>query len=123
MIFLRKLIVDKVANLCYYILVANQYAPLAQKVEHMTFNHGVRSSTLRWSTKPVAFATGFFFFLMMLGVKLGFIGMFALIFRDCFAPLFQKRKPSGLSDNRPFLLIAFLWAYFGKEKRLKSFGV
>ncbi len=25
--------------------------PLAQMVEHMTFNHGVRSSTLRWVTK------------------------------------------------------------------------
>ena len=29
----------------------------------MTFNHGVRSSTLRWSTKPVAKATGFSFFI------------------------------------------------------------
>ena len=28
-----------------------EYDPLAQKVEHMTFNHGVRSSTLRWITK------------------------------------------------------------------------
>ena len=27
------------------------FAPLAQLVEHMTFNHGVRSSILRWSTK------------------------------------------------------------------------
>ena len=27
------------------------FAPLAQKVEHLTFNQGVRSSTLRWSTK------------------------------------------------------------------------
>ena len=26
------------------------YDPLAQMVEHMTFNHGVRSSTLRWIT-------------------------------------------------------------------------
>ena len=26
------------------------YAPLAQLVEHMTFNHGVRSSNLRWRT-------------------------------------------------------------------------
>ena len=49
--------------------------------------------------------------------------MFALVFCDCFAPLFQKRKPSGLSDNRPFLLIAFLWAYFGKEKRLNGFAI
>ena len=24
--------------------------PLAQMAEHMTFNHGVRSSTLRWVT-------------------------------------------------------------------------
>ena len=27
-----------------------QYVPLAQSVEHMTFNHGVRSSNLRWVT-------------------------------------------------------------------------
>lgn len=27
------------------------YAPVAQLVEHMTFNHGVRSSILRRSTK------------------------------------------------------------------------
>ena len=27
------------------------YGSLAQSVEHMTFNHGVRSSTLRWITK------------------------------------------------------------------------
>ena len=28
----------------------NQYGPLAQMAEHVTFNHGVRSSTLRWLT-------------------------------------------------------------------------
>ena len=28
----------------------NEYDPLAQSVEHMTFNHGVRSSNLRWVT-------------------------------------------------------------------------
>ena len=27
------------------------YGSLAQSVEHMTFNHGVRSSNLRWVTK------------------------------------------------------------------------
>ena len=32
------------------------FAPVAQKVEHMTFNHGVRSSTLRWITKTKATA-------------------------------------------------------------------
>ena len=49
--------------------------------------------------------------------------MFALTFRDCFAPLFQKRKPSGLSEKTAFLLLAFLCAYFGKEKRLNSFAI
>ncbi len=28
----------------------NMHDPLAQSVEHMTFNHGVRSSSLRWVT-------------------------------------------------------------------------
>ena len=31
-----------------------QYAPLAQSVEHMTFNHVVRSSILRWGTNKYA---------------------------------------------------------------------
>ena len=39
------------ANVCGIICKYDERAPLAQKVEHMTFNHGVRSSTLRWSTK------------------------------------------------------------------------
>ena len=29
----------------------NKYDPLAQSVEHLTFNQGVRSSNLRWITK------------------------------------------------------------------------
>ena len=37
--------------ICDIICKYDERAPLAQKVEHMTFNHGVRSSTLRWSTK------------------------------------------------------------------------
>jgi hypothetical protein len=49
--------------------------------------------------------------------------MFALALRDCFAPLFQKRKPSGLSEKTAFLLLAFLCASYGKEKRLKSLGI
>ena len=28
-----------------------KYDPLAQSVEHLTFNQGVRSSNLRWVTK------------------------------------------------------------------------
>ena len=31
--------------------MVNEIDPLAQMAEHMTFNHGVRSSTLRWVTK------------------------------------------------------------------------
>ena len=40
-------------NLCYNNQVAKKsnIDPLAQMAEHMTFNHGVRSSTLRWVTK------------------------------------------------------------------------
>ena len=30
--------------------MVNEIDPLAQMAEHMTFNHGVRSSTLRWVT-------------------------------------------------------------------------
>ena len=29
------------------------YGSLAQSVEHMTFNHGVRGSIPRWATKPL----------------------------------------------------------------------
>ena len=32
-------------------LDTDTYGPLAQSAEHMTFNHGVRSSNLRWLTK------------------------------------------------------------------------
>ena len=42
--------VDKLLLICYYIVVQTN-APVAQLVEHMTFNHGVRSSILRRSTK------------------------------------------------------------------------
>ena len=43
---------DKKRFLWYNIWVAkNILDPLAQMAEHMTFNHGVRSSTLRWVTK------------------------------------------------------------------------
>ncbi len=43
-------------------LGVKKIAPLAQMVEHMTFNHGVRSSTLRWSTKkPRPVGRGFLF--------------------------------------------------------------
>ena len=39
----------------------NEYDPLAQAVEHLTFNQGVRSSILRWVTKKSdAFASDFF---------------------------------------------------------------
>ncbi len=41
---------DKHRELWYNVRVAKIDDPLAQKVEHMTFNHGVRSSTLRWVT-------------------------------------------------------------------------
>ena len=34
-----------------YIGSANTLDPLAQTVEHLTFNQGVRSSSLRWVTK------------------------------------------------------------------------
>ena len=45
--------VDKLLLICYYIVVQTN-APVAQLVEHMTFNHGVRSSILRRSTKEKA---------------------------------------------------------------------
>ena len=37
------------------------YAPVAQTVEHLTFNQGVRSSNLRRSTNKKATHTGGFF--------------------------------------------------------------
>ena len=60
-----KLFFDKVLTklsfrdiLCKY----ERFAPLAQPVEHMTFNHGVRSSILRWSTRPRFARTSVFSF-------------------------------------------------------------
>ena len=35
----------------HYKAMNHSDAPLAQMAEHLTFNQGVRSSTLRWSTK------------------------------------------------------------------------
>ena len=49
--------VDKLLLICYYIVVQTN-APVAQLVEHMTFNHGVRSSILRRSTKKSACQIG-----------------------------------------------------------------
>ena len=49
---------------CDIIYKYDSDAPLAQKVEHMTFNHGVRSSTLRWSTKKTSFKRNSSFFIL-----------------------------------------------------------
>ena len=38
-----------------------EYAPVAQLVEHLTFNQGVRSSILRRSTKGLKFSVLYFF--------------------------------------------------------------
>ena len=43
------------------ITIGFKFDPLAQAAEHMTFNHGVRSSSPRWVTKkenPNRFASG-----------------------------------------------------------------
>ena len=40
-----------------------EYDPLAQTVEHLTFNQGVRSSSLRWVTKNIrTFSSDVFLF-------------------------------------------------------------
>jgi hypothetical protein len=51
--------------------------------------------------------------------------MFALALRDCFAPLFQKRKPSGLSEKTPFFFLQsfFFWGYLLKRKSDKEISV
>ena len=66
----------------------------------------------------------------MIIVKLRFSGVFALAMRDCFVHLFKRWCPthSGAVQGRvalgsAFLLLAFLCAYFVKEKRLKSLGI
>ena len=48
--FSKKLLTNR--QYCGIISKYDELAPLAQPVEHMTFNHGVRSSILRWSTRP-----------------------------------------------------------------------
>jgi hypothetical protein len=47
---------------------------------------------------------------------LGFSGVLALALYCCFAPLFQKRKPSGLSEkNAIFFLQSFFAFDFAKQ--------
>ena len=48
----------------YHILVSND--PLAQTVEHLTFNQGVRSSSLRWVTNKKAQRIALCFFVALL---------------------------------------------------------
>ena len=53
--FFRQILYDNQADL--RILLPHgekEYDPLAQSVEHLTFNQGVRSSNLRWITKEKA---------------------------------------------------------------------
>ena len=63
-------------------------------------------------------------------VKLGFISVFALASRDCFVHLFKGGAPRTVARVKgrvalatAFLLLAFLCAYFVKEKRLNPFGI
>ena len=50
--------------------------------------------------------------------------MFALTFSDCFASAFSKADArAALAQKTAFLLLAFLWAFFSKEKRLKIFAI
>jgi hypothetical protein len=42
--------------------------------------------------------------------------MFALALRDCFAPLFQKRKPSGLSEKNGVSFVSFSFRLFLRKK-------
>ena len=39
--------------------------PLAQTVEHLTFNQGVRSSSLRWVTKNSKYPFGYLLFFIL----------------------------------------------------------
>ena len=55
-------ILDKKRFVWYHIKVGfEEYDPLAQTVEHLTFNQGVRSSSLRWVTKSEFFNSDLFF--------------------------------------------------------------
>ena len=70
---------DKAFFLCYDKKAVNsRVAPLAQTVEHLTFNQGVRSSNLRWSTKKahriaVCFLFYKSFFFLGVNFKIGII--------------------------------------------------
>ena len=66
----------------FYSAVADD--PLAQPVEHMTFNHGVRSSTLRWITKKENIRTLFGCFL--------FIQAAGLVWNQCACALYGIAK-------------------------------
>jgi hypothetical protein len=58
---------------------------------------------------------------------LGFVDVFAQHIARLFCPLFQKWLSTSSGARRAgdsaFLLLAFLCAYFVKEKRLKSLGI
>ena len=53
--------------MCYYCEVSgvSPYAPVAQPVEHLTFNQGVRSSILRRSTKTAGIVPAVFLFVFI----------------------------------------------------------
>ena len=65
--------------------------PLAQSVEHLTFNQGVRSSSLRWVTKKPSASLGAYpkgqFFKNMVYLKRG---MPYFVFVDTNAVLVRK---------------------------------
>ena len=67
-----------------YIGSANTLDPLAQTVEHLTFNQGVRSSSLRWVTKKIK--------AQALLELLFFIQAAGLVWHQCACALYEIAK-------------------------------
>ena len=83
---------DNGAKIVYYSQASkrtSKYDPLAQSVEHLTFNQGVRSSNLRWITKQT-------------------LGEHSRLSLGCFSVLYVKNEPVTDNCNRLEILLTFI---------------
>ena len=58
---------EKCSNILEYLFHGYIFGPLAQVVEHLTFNQVVRSSSLRWLTKRILNENLAFFYIWPVG--------------------------------------------------------
>ena len=90
------LVFEKICCFTLYLLFFNLFAPLAQLVEHLTLNQGVRGSSPRWCTisyPPTSLVGGSFclfayLFLIRILTFILFYFLFPLIFIHFYAKIF-----------------------------------